>query len=89
MNFYKTEADATITNADFQLPFPDAQLYIEPTTITISQHCQVTIALGTSAELSPFGPLTEIGISKYSCWLCEVFFKCLGSKSGHKFGIGG
>lgn len=58
MNFYKSEADATITDAEFQLAFPDAQLYIEPTTITLSLHCQVTVALGTSAELSPSGPLT-------------------------------
>lgn len=57
--------------------------------ITISQHCEVTIALGTSARLSPSEPPTEIGISKYSCWLCEVLFWCLEFKSGHKLGITG
>lgn len=57
--------------------------------ITICQHCEITIALGTSAELSPSGPPTEIGISKHSCWLCDIFFRCLESSLGHKFVITG
>lgn len=78
-----------MTDADFQLAFPDVQLSTEPTMVTISQHCEVTIALGISAGLSPSGPPTEIGISKHSCWLCEVFFRCLESELGHKFVITG
>ena len=89
MNAYKSAADATITDADFQLAFPDAQLSIEPTMVTISQHCEVTIALGISAGLSPSDSPTEIGISKHSCWLCEVLFRRLESELGHKFGITG
>lgn len=66
MNFYKTEADATISDADFQHAFPEVQLSNEPTIITISQHCEVTIALGTSVGLAPAEALTEIVISKHS-----------------------
>ena len=81
MNSYKTEGDATITDADLHLAFPNARLSIEPTMITTTQHCEVTIALAA--------PPTEIGISKHSCWLCEVFFRCLESKLGYKFRITG
>lgn len=67
------------------------QLSIEPSMITVSQHCEISIALGIYTGLiSPSGPgpFTEIGISKrHSCWLCELFLSCLESKSGHKFAV--
>ena len=89
MNSYKSATDPTIIDADFRLAFPEILLPIEPTMITISQHCEISIALGIPAGFSLSEPFTEIGISKHSCWLCEVFLRCLESKSGHKFVVSG
>lgn len=87
MNSYRTEADPNITDADFRLMFPEIQLSIEPSMITIRQHCEISIALGIPAELSPSEPFAEIGISKHNCWLWEHFSSCLESISGHKFAV--
>lgn len=81
--------DPTITDADFRLTFAEILLPIKLTMITISQHCKISIALGILAGFSMSEPFIEIGISKHSCWLCEVFLRCLESKSGHKFVVTG
>ena len=90
MNSYKAEADVTITDADFRLTFPEIELSNASTMITVSQHCEISIAFGIHAGFfSPSGTLTEIGISKHSCWLCEIFLRCLESKSEQKFAVTG
>lgn len=89
MNSYTTEEDVIITKDEFQRAFPDSTLPTEPKMVTTSQHCEVTIALGARARSSPFDPPIEVGISKHSCWLCQVLFRCLESELGHKFGMTG
>ena len=84
-----TEADVIITKDELQRAFPDPTLLTQPKMVTSSQHCEVTIALGTCARSSPFDPPIEAGISKHSCWLCQVLFRCLESELGKKFGITG
>ena len=89
MNSYVTEADVIITKDEFQRAFPDPTLPTEPKMVTTSHHCEVTIALGARARSSPFDLPIEVGISKHSCWLCQVLFRCLKSELGQKFGITG
>ena len=84
-----TEADVIIIKDEFKRAFPDPTLPTQPKMVTTSQHCEVTMALGARARSSPFDPPIEIGISKHSCWLCQVLFKCLESELGQKFRITG
>jgi hypothetical protein len=76
--------------------YPSLENTVEPkdgnTSVTMSVHCECTLAIRLLLEYANRRTppkFAEIGISKYSCWLCQKYLDFLFSASEMRFIVTG